>query len=73
LRFQGRSAEDEIAVGTFATSSSDHQCIGLGDVYALEPIRRVFHFRNGAQMFDIKPPLDAGLWLTPDKFVAVPR
>ena len=22
---------------------------------------------------DIKPPLDAGLWLTPDKYVAVPR
>ncbi|NYG44869.1 hypothetical protein GGD67_002317 [Bradyrhizobium sp. IAR9] len=36
-------------------------------------VRRVFHFRNGAQMFDIKPPLDAGLWLMPDKYVAVPR
>ncbi|MCA1415478.1 DUF3883 domain-containing protein [Bradyrhizobium sp. NBAIM20] len=36
-------------------------------------IRRVFHFQNGAEMFDIKPPLDAGLWLTPDKYVAVPR
>lgn len=36
-------------------------------------IRRVFHFRNGAEMFDIKPPLDAGLWLIPDKYVAVPR
>ncbi|MCK1627519.1 DUF3883 domain-containing protein [Bradyrhizobium sp. 160] len=36
-------------------------------------VRRVFHFRNGAEMFDIKPPLDAGLWLAPDKYVAVPR
>ncbi|WGR90956.1 DUF3883 domain-containing protein [Bradyrhizobium sp. ISRA443] len=36
-------------------------------------IRRVFHFRNRAEMFDIKPPLDAGLWLIPDKYVAVPR
>lgn len=36
-------------------------------------VRRVYHFRNGAQMFDITPPLDAGLWLTPDKYVAVPR
>ncbi|SPP96988.1 conserved protein of unknown function [Bradyrhizobium vignae] len=36
-------------------------------------IRRVFHFENGAEMFDIKPPLDAGLLLIPDKYVAVPR
>lgn len=36
-------------------------------------VRRVFHFRNGAEMFDIKPPLDAGLRLIPDKYVAVPR
>jgi hypothetical protein len=36
-------------------------------------VRRVFHFRSGAEMFDIKPPLDVGLWLTPDKYVAVPR
>lgn len=36
-------------------------------------VRRVFHFQNGAEMFDIKPPLDAGLRLIPDKYVAVPR
>nr|WP_256466417.1 DUF3883 domain-containing protein [Bradyrhizobium sp. 153] len=36
-------------------------------------IRRVFHFRNGAEMFDIKPPLAAALWLIPDKYAAVPR
>lgn len=36
-------------------------------------IRRVFHFQNGAEMFDIRPPLDGGLWLIPDKYVAVPR
>ncbi|EIG62884.1 DUF3883 domain-containing protein [Bradyrhizobium sp. WSM1253] len=36
-------------------------------------VRRVFHFQNGAEMFDIKPPLDAGLRLIPEKYVAVPR
>jgi Domain of unknown function (DUF3883) len=52
---------------------SRNQC----DVAAKNPdtyrIRRVYHFRNGAEMFDIKPPLEAGLLLTPDKYVAVPR
>lgn len=52
---------------------SQNQC----EVAAKNPetyrVRRVYHFRNGAEMFDIRPPLDAGLWLTPDKFVAVPR
>ncbi|WP_315773829.1 MULTISPECIES: DUF3883 domain-containing protein [unclassified Bradyrhizobium] len=36
-------------------------------------VRRVFHFQNGAEMFDIKPPLDAGLRLVPDKYASVPR
>lgn len=36
-------------------------------------VRRVFHFQNGAEMFDIKPPLDVGLRLIPDKYLAVPR
>jgi hypothetical protein len=36
-------------------------------------VRRVFHFRNGAEMFDITAPLDSSLWLMPDKYVAVPR
>jgi len=36
-------------------------------------VRRVFHFQNGAEMFDIKPPLDGGLWLIPDKYAAEPR
>ncbi|MET4799145.1 DUF3883 domain-containing protein [Bradyrhizobium sp. LB11.1] len=36
-------------------------------------VRRVFHFQNGAEMFDIKRPLDAGLRLIPDKYLAVPR
>lgn len=40
------------------------------DVYR---IRRVYHFRNGAQMFDIKPPLEAGLKLKAEKYAAVPR
>ena len=36
-------------------------------------IRRVYHFRNGVRMFDIRPPLEASLLLTADKFAAVPR
>lgn len=36
-------------------------------------VRRVFHVQNGAEMFDIKPPLGAGLRLIPDKYLAVPR
>ncbi|MGJ4954802.1 DUF3883 domain-containing protein [Bradyrhizobium sp. HKCCYLRH2015] len=36
-------------------------------------VRRVFHFQNGVQMFDVKPPLDASLELIPDKYAAVPR
>lgn len=36
-------------------------------------VRRVYHFRNGVQMFDVKPPLDASLLMKADKYVAVPR
>lgn len=36
-------------------------------------VRRIFDFSNGAEMFDIKPPLDVCLCSTPDKYVAVPR
>lgn len=36
-------------------------------------IRRIYHFGNGAQMFDIKPPLEASLLLKADKYVVVPR
>jgi hypothetical protein len=36
-------------------------------------IRRVFHFRNEVKMFDIAPPLEAGLRLAPATFMAVPR
>lgn len=36
-------------------------------------IRRVYHFRNGAAMFDVKAPLEVGLWLTPDKYIAVSK
>jgi hypothetical protein len=28
-------------------------------------IRRVFHFRNRAQMFEVAPPLEAGLLMSP--------
>jgi len=36
-------------------------------------IRRVFHFRNRAQMFEIGPPLEEGLSMTPVTFFAAPR
>jgi hypothetical protein len=36
-------------------------------------IRRVFHFRNRAQMFEIPPPLDGTLSILPAVFKAIPR
>jgi len=36
-------------------------------------VRRVFHFRNEVKMFDIAPPLEAGLLLAPATFMATPR
>lgn len=36
-------------------------------------VRRVFHFRNGLKMFDIAPPLEARLMLTPATFMAAFR
>lgn len=36
-------------------------------------IRRVFHFRNRAQMFEVAPPLEEPLLLTPSTFLAAPR
>jgi hypothetical protein len=36
-------------------------------------IRRVFHFRNRAQMFEIPPPLDGTLSIAPVTFQAIPR
>ena len=41
-----------------------------GDAYR---VRRVFHFRNGLKMFDIAPPLEARLMLTPATFMAAFR
>ncbi|MCK1733036.1 DUF3883 domain-containing protein [Bradyrhizobium sp. 138] len=40
------------------------------DVYR---IRRVFHFRNGAQMFEIPPPLEDALLMAPTAYSAEPR
>jgi hypothetical protein len=40
------------------------------DIYR---VRRVFHFRNEVRMFDIAPPLEARLLLTPATFMASPR
>jgi hypothetical protein len=40
------------------------------DIYR---VRRVFHFRNEVKMFDIAPPLEAKLLLTPATFMAAPR
>ena len=36
-------------------------------------IRRVFHFRNRAQMFEVAPPLEEGLLMSPMTFLASPR
>ncbi|WP_349628432.1 DUF3883 domain-containing protein [Bradyrhizobium liaoningense] len=36
-------------------------------------IRRVFHFRNRAQMFEIAPPLEHALCMTPNTYSAEPR
>jgi hypothetical protein len=36
-------------------------------------IRRVFHFRNHAQMFEIPPPLDGALLMIPTTYFAEPR
>jgi hypothetical protein len=41
-----------------------------GDIYR---VRRVFHFRNEVKMFDIAPPLEARLVLTPATFMAALR
>jgi Domain of unknown function (DUF3883) len=38
-----------------------------GDIYR---VRRVLHFRNEVKMFDIAPPLEARLVLTPATFMA---
>lgn len=36
-------------------------------------VRRVFHFRNRAQMFEIAPPLEDALFMTPTMYSAEPR
>ncbi|WP_049823516.1 DUF3883 domain-containing protein [Bradyrhizobium sp. WSM2254] len=36
-------------------------------------IRRVFHFRNRARMFEIAPPLEHALFMTPTTYAAEPR
>ncbi|WP_316172855.1 protein NO VEIN domain-containing protein [Bradyrhizobium sp. SZCCHNS3016] len=36
-------------------------------------VRRVFHFQNGARMLDIKPPLENGPRLIPNKYAVMPR
>lgn len=36
-------------------------------------VRRVFHFRNRAQMFEIAPPLENALSMTPTTYIAEPR
>ena len=41
-----------------------------GDIYR---VRRVFHFRNEVKMFDIAPPLESRLLLTPATFMVAPR
>ncbi|UPK26668.1 protein NO VEIN domain-containing protein [Bradyrhizobium sp. 195] len=36
-------------------------------------VRRVFHFRNRPQMFEIAPPLEDALFMTPTMYSAEPR
>ncbi|MET3336699.1 MULTISPECIES: DUF3883 domain-containing protein [Bradyrhizobium] len=36
-------------------------------------VRRVFHFRNHGQMFEIAPPLEGALFMTPTTYSAKPR
>jgi hypothetical protein len=49
------------------------ECDVVAEQGGIYRVRRVFHFRNEAKMFDITPPLDSGLRLTPATFIATPR
>ncbi|WP_244486458.1 DUF3883 domain-containing protein [Bradyrhizobium viridifuturi] len=52
---------------------SRRECDVATEQSGIYRVRRVFHFRNEVKMFDIAPPLEAALRLTPTTFVATPR
>jgi Domain of unknown function (DUF3883) len=52
---------------------SKRECDVAAEKGTIYRVRRVFHFRNEVKMFDIAPPLEARLLLTPTTFVAAPR
>jgi hypothetical protein len=52
---------------------SKRECDVAAEKSDIYRVRRVFHFRNEVKMFDIAPPLEARLLLTPTTFMAVPR
>lgn len=49
------------------------ECDGAAEQGGIYRVRRVFHFRNEVKMFDIAPPLESALRLTPATFMATPR
>jgi uncharacterized protein DUF3883 len=52
---------------------SQRECDVAAERRDIYRVRRVFHFRNEVKMFDIAPPLEARLLLTPATFMATPR
>jgi hypothetical protein len=52
---------------------SKRECDVAAEKRDIYRVRRVFHFRNEVKMFDIAPPLEARLILTPATFVAAPK
>jgi hypothetical protein len=49
------------------------ECDVAAEQSGIYRIWRVAHFRNQVQMFDIAPPLEARLLLTPATFMAAPK
>jgi hypothetical protein len=52
---------------------SKRECDVAAEKRDIYRVRRVFHFRNELKMFDIAPPLEARLLLTPATFMAALR
>jgi uncharacterized protein DUF3883 len=52
---------------------SKRECDVAAEKRDIYRVRRVFHFRNEVKMFDIAPPLEQRLLLTPTTFMASPR
>ena len=52
---------------------SRRECEVAADQSDIYRVRRVFHFYNDVKMFDIQPPLETRLLLTPTVFMAAPR